>query len=505
MEEAARCFAGPQDEGAERRAQRHCVHGRKAERDAHGDRELGVDGAHHAAVEHDRHVDGDHNQSGGDQCSGELFHSLHRRVEGGEVLLIDQPGAVFGDADGVVHHRADHQNQREHGQGIDAHVQEIEEEEGADQRYRNRDRRNDRRAPVLQEEVGDHHHQDEGEDQRFDDFLHRDDNEPGRVVTDLPGQPVGKVLLEFFERFVDVLHNLQRVGIVQFKDGQRDGRTAVEGTGAVVGFGAEFHLGDVAEPDLPPVFTGFDDDAFELLRGAQPALGVDLELHPAAARFGADRTGGRLDVLAGDCVADVVVADGVGAHLVGVEPDADAVLLFAENDGLADSVDSRDGVLDVDADVVAQKERCMFRIVAVKRIGRKHVAGAFHDGETVVDHVGRQGVLGPFDRVVDVDQRHVFIGAGFEGQSEGVVAEVVRLRGVVDHVLDAVDLRLQRGGDGVGDHLGARARVGCHDHDGRRRDLRIFRDRQPVDRDDSRQHEEERDHQRKPGPPDENC
>ena len=159
----------------------------------------------------------------------------------------------------------------------------------------------------------------------------------------------------------------------------------------------------------------------------------------------------------------------------------------------------------MDADVIAQKERRMFRIVAVKRIGRKHVAGAFHHGEAVVDHIGRQGVFGPFDRVVDVDQRHVFIGAGFEGQREGVVAEVVRLRGVVDHILGAVDLRLQRGGDGVGDHLGARARIGGHDHDGRRRNLRIFRDRQPVDRDDARQHEEERDHQREPGTPDENC
>ena len=71
---------------------------------------------------------------------------------------------VFDHDDGVVHQGADHQNQREHGQSIDAHVQEVEEEEGADERYRNRDRWNDRRAPVLQEEVGDHHHQNEGED-----------------------------------------------------------------------------------------------------------------------------------------------------------------------------------------------------------------------------------------------------------------------------------------------------------------------------------------------------
>ena len=159
----------------------------------------------------------------------------------------------------------------------------------------------------------------------------------------------------------------------------------------------------------------------------------------------------------------------------------------------------------MNADIIAQEQRCMFRIFAVHGDGGQHVAGAFDHGQAVVDHVGGQRVFGAFDGVVHVDQRHILIRTGFEGQGQRVVSEVVRLRGVVDHVLDSVDLGFQRRCDRVRDHLGARAGVRGHHHDGRRRHLRIFRNRQFVDAEDSRQHQEQRDHQRKPRTSDKNC
>ena len=141
----------------------------------------------------------------------------------------------------------------------------------------------------------------------------------------------------------------------------------------------------------------------------------------------------------------------------------------------------------MDAYIVAEKKRCMFRILAEDRDGCQHVAGTFDDRESIVDHIGRKRVFRAFDGVVHIDQRHIFIGSGLEGQSQRVVAEIVRLRGIVDHVLNAVDLGFQRRCDRIGDDLGAGSGIRCHDHDGRRRDLRIFRNRQFVDAEDSRQ------------------
>ena len=50
--------------------------------------------------------------------------------------------------------------------------------------------------------------------------------------------------------------------------------------------------------------------------------------------------------------------------------------------------------------------------------------------------------------------------------------------GHVEHVLDAVDLLLERRRDGFGDRLRVSARIGGAHDDGRRRDLGILRDRQ---------------------------
>jgi hypothetical protein len=65
-----------------------------------------------------------------------------------------------------------------------------------------------------------------------------------------------------------------------------------------------------------------------------------------------------------------------------------------------------------------------------------------------------------------------------------VTVSVYRARRLhVDHVLDAVDLLLDRQRHGVHEHAGAGARIcGRHLH-GRRNDVRILRNRQAVERD----------------------
>ena len=91
---------------------------------------------------------------------------------------------------------------------------------------------------------------------------------------------------------------------------------------------------------------------------------------------------------------------------------------------------------------------------------------------------GRCGV-GDRDAVLHLHLRDVEVGAELEGDGERHGAVVGGRGGHVEHVLDAVDLLLERRRHGVRDHLGIRARVGGAHDDGGRHDLRVLRHRQP--------------------------
>ena len=80
--------------------------------------------------------------------------------------------------------------------------------------------------------------------------------------------------------------------------------------------------------------------------------------------------------------------------------------------------------------------------------------------------------LGDRQPVLHQDLGLVEVGADLEGDRQLVRAVAGAGRGHVEHALDAVDLLLDRRGDGVGEDLGVGAGVGRGDQDRRRRDLR---------------------------------
>src|SRR5439155_4027808 len=93
----------------------------------------------------------------------------------------------------------------------------------------------------------------------------------------------------------------------------------------------------------------------------------------------------------------------------------------------------------------------------------------------------------------DIDDRFVGVRADLEGAGDGQRA-IARRRGAeVGEVLDAGKLLLDRRRDGARQRLGARARIAGVDHDRRRRDLRVLRDRQHLRGDESRQRDDDRD------------
>ena len=75
--------------------------------------------------------------------------------------LLDVALDVLDDDDGVVDHQAGGQRDAEQGQRVDREAEQLDEGEGADQRHRDGDRRDERAAPVLQEEEDDQDDQDD--------------------------------------------------------------------------------------------------------------------------------------------------------------------------------------------------------------------------------------------------------------------------------------------------------------------------------------------------------
>ena len=76
-------------------------------------------------------------------------------------------------------------------------------------------------------------------------------------------------------------------------------------------------------------------------------------------------------------------------------------------------------------------------------------------------HGIRQKRLGHRDAVLHQDLGIVWVGAELEGDGDGQLAIAGGVRGHVFHVLNAIDLRLDGGGDRVGQHLCRGAGKAC--------------------------------------------
>ena len=145
----------------------------------------------------------------------------------------------------------------------------------------------------------------------------------------------------------------------------------------------------------------------------------------------------------------------------------------------------------------------------VPAVGRDEVDDADHVGRGLLDRhpvlldLGREARLGRRHLVLDVDGGDVLVVADVErGDDVGqAVGGAVRVE--VDLPLDAVDLLLDRGRDGVGDGLGVGAGVGRGDLDLGRHDVRVERDRQDEDADAADQQHQQGQHRGEDRPADE--
>ncbi|MGY3469612.1 hypothetical protein ACVW0I_006483 [Bradyrhizobium sp. LM6.11] len=190
-------------------------------------------------------------------------------------------------------------------------------------------------------------------------------------------------------------------------------------------------------------------------------------------------------------------------QLVRIEPHPHRILAGAEHGDVADTGQARELVAEIDGGVVAQIEA----VEGLVRRGQRHEQQdrrrSLLHGDALVLHRLGQLRQRAGDPVLHQHLREVEVGADLEGHCQriGAVGAAVGLH--VEHVLDAVDLLLDRQRHGVDHGLGAGAWIAGGDLHRRRHHIGILRDREIEQRDAADQDHQQRDDVREDRPLDE--
>ncbi|MEY9717746.1 hypothetical protein ABIA22_000236 [Sinorhizobium fredii] len=493
-----------QQDGRKRRRQGQRIDGGdyRRDRDRHG--ELQVELASDPRNEGGRHEDGGQDERDGNDRRADFIHGYMRRLPRRHALrqiALD----ILDDDDRIVDHDADRQHQPEEGQHVEGEAEGEEQRECADQRHRNGDDRNDRGAPGLEE--NDDHQRDEDHrlGDRHVDLVDRFRDEFGRVVDDPVFEPLGKVPGKVGHRRLDRIRRRERIGAGAREDAKRDGWAAVQVTVCHIFARAELDARDVLQLDEPAILGGLDDHIAKLPGVTEAAVGGDGVLKGAVARHRrtADRAAGDLDVLLAQRLDDIAGRHAVGGEFLRVEPDTKRILALAEQDDVADAVETDEQVANAGARVIGDIE-LVVAVVRRQQVNDHHQVGrALGRGDPDAPDILRQARLGNRDAVLHEHLRLVEVRAELEGDRQRHRTVGGRVRGHVEHVLDAVDFLFERGRNRIGDGLRIRSRIGGPDDDGGRCDFRILRHRQLEIGDAADDQEDDRQNRSKDRPIDE--
>ena len=195
------------DDRGERRRQRERHDARDHHRDRDGDGELLVQRAGHAAEERDRQEHRQQHQHDRDQRAGDLGHRLLGRLERRELVLGDVHLDVLDHHDRVVDHQPDREDHAEHRQHVDREAEQVHADEGADDRHRHREDRDDGGAQRLQEHEHDQHHQHHRLEEGVHHLVDRVQRELAGVEHDLVVEAGGELRLQLLHACA---HRLRR-------------------------------------------------------------------------------------------------------------------------------------------------------------------------------------------------------------------------------------------------------------------------------------------------------
>jgi hypothetical protein len=163
---------------------------------------------------------------------------------------------------------------------------------------------------------------------------------------------------------------------------------------------------------------------------------------------------------------------------IGIEPHAHGIVAGAEYRDRTDAIDAGDRVGHLERGVIGDEQRIARLVGRIKVHDHHQIGRTFLHNDTDIAHVGRQPRRRDGDTVLHLHLRDIEIGAELEADRDREASVRGRVGRHVDHVLDAVDLLLDRRHHRRGHDLGAGAGILAGDADQGRRDLGVLRDRQ---------------------------
>ena len=478
-------------------------HGRQRQRDHAGHRhragqregEFREQGTGEAALETDGHIDRDqhhgHRQNRAAQFARRHQRCLHRRL----AFVAHVAVHVLDHDDGVIHHQADRQHQREQGQQVDRVTQGQHDEEGADQRQRHRNHRHQHGAETAQKQE-DHHGDDQQRlDQGLDDLDDGGVDEGRGVVDDLPGQATRQLALNARKGVAHALGHVQDVGLGSHLDTDEHRAHAAEGHVEVVVLRAQADRRHVLQAH-DGVTHLLDRQLIEFRDRMQVGAGRQRHRH----HLPLGRTQRSQEVVAGQRVADVGRRDVVRRHAVRVQPGAQRKQPPAQDFSSLHTFNRIQLRLDFSDQVVGDVVGWQ-RIAVETQIHRVGGLAGLHRQHRLLG-LGRQLVAHRSHLGVDFGQRAVGVVVQAQRGGDGGDAAAAG-RGQVVDPLRLGDGRFQRLRNEAGHGLRVGTEVG-----GRHRDhgvlrVRVLVDRQAEQRAQPQHHDQQADHRGQHRPADE--
>ena len=365
--------------------------------------------------------------------------------------------------------------------------------------------RDQRGAPVLQEQEHDQDDQDHRLDERDGDLADAFGDGAGGVERVLEAQIRGEARFEEGHLLPHAVRDLQRVRAGRLEDRDRAAGLAVDAADLLVVQRPELDSGDVAQPDHRAVRVRADRNRPELRLGLKPPLRANGVGHvlTGRGRVGADLARRIHGALLLDRVPHVRHGQPEPGEQVRLDPYPHRVVAGAEDARLADAGHAIERVEDVDVGVVGQEQRVVGLVRRQQRHDQHRQAGLLAHGQAELADLGRQVGLRLGHAVLDVDLVDAWIRIDVErhGQRHRAVVGVGRLH--VDHVVDAVHLLFERRRYRLFDGHRVRAGILRGDGDLRRDNRRELGDGEIVERDQPAQHGHDRDDDRDNRPADE--
>src|SRR6516164_7982611 len=370
----------PEEHGAQGRAERQRHKARDDRRGRNRHRELTEEQSGDASEEGRRHEYGAERQCDRYQRTADFVHRSMGRFKwghsGAHIAL-----HVFDHDDRVVDDDTNRQHEAEQGQVVQRYPKYSEDRKGADQRNRDCNAGDDRRAPALQKQE---YHPDDEEDRdknRCDNLLDRLGNEDIRVVDDCRVVTWRKMFLQFLHLRQNFMLDRERVCPGLGIDEQSCRIAAIHVSRAAVIRGADLDATGVADPGHAPPVIRFKDYVGELLGRGQPAERFDIDLVSFVTRGWRliEDTGRDLQILCAQCREHLISTKVVCRDSVRIEPDAHGVLAGALELDIADTVQAREHVLHMQGCVVRQVQSVARFIRRVEVNGQKYTGYCLAD------------------------------------------------------------------------------------------------------------------------------